>query len=402
MTTVRFLWLKTSLRLAALVTVSGLLGTSLPGCSGGMGASSPKMTAGPDGIYHVRPGESIQEALNAAADDPRHKTVRVHAGVYRPQQPGQAFVWMNHHHDGVTLEAAGEVILTAANPAIADLAAESYPAVVNHVVYLGDGVSARTVVRGFKITGANHFVTEADEPGPIQPETGLPTLRKSLFFLADGGAIKIFGRSYPTIENVEIYDNYANPCGGGISVEHCGFDQQAVTLRNCIFRDNRSQVTGSAVDVLPGSAAVIENCLFVGNISNSGPDTVGTPDGPYNGKHGSGALTVFPDSRVEVTRSTFTGNWNGADDKGTGNVYQGCIFWKNTRSGGICPGDRYELDILDARNVTGCFFHGTINDLRGSIDSTRNTMNAPDPRFDPQYRPQAAEYAEAGYRPVNQ
>ena len=31
---------------------------------------------------------------------------------------------------------------------------------VNHVIYFGDGISRKTVLRGFEITGANNFVTD--------------------------------------------------------------------------------------------------------------------------------------------------------------------------------------------------------------------------------------------------
>jgi len=48
------------------------------------------------------------------------------------------------------------VVLTAANSAIADKKAPSFPAVVNHVVYFGDGLSTKTVLRGFRVTGANN------------------------------------------------------------------------------------------------------------------------------------------------------------------------------------------------------------------------------------------------------
>ena len=49
-------------------------------------------------------------------------------------------VWFNARHDGIILEAVGEVTLTAANPEIADKRSETHPAVVNHVVYFGDGI----------------------------------------------------------------------------------------------------------------------------------------------------------------------------------------------------------------------------------------------------------------------
>ena len=53
--------------------------------------------------HHVRPGGSIQDALEKAARDKVNKTVFVHAGTYQPQAKGQAFVWFNARHDGITL-----------------------------------------------------------------------------------------------------------------------------------------------------------------------------------------------------------------------------------------------------------------------------------------------------------
>src|SRR3954467_12375236 len=153
--------------------------------------------------YRVQPGGSIQAALEAAAKDPANKIVYVHAGTYRPAAHGQALIWFNERHDGITLEAVGEVVLTAANPEIADPKAPSFPAVVNHVVYFGDGITRKTVLRGFRITGANNFTTGTGEKSPIEADE----IRKTVFFYTDGGGIKIYARSYPTIEHVEVVDN---------------------------------------------------------------------------------------------------------------------------------------------------------------------------------------------------
>ena len=345
---------------------------------------------------HVYPNGSIQDALEAAARDPLDKTVYVHAGTYRPAAKAQALIWFNARHDGITLEAVGDVVLTAANPDVADRLAPSFPAVVNHVVYFGDGVSRKTVLRGFKITGANNFTTGSGAKSPIESDD----IRKTAFFYTDGGGIKIYARSYPTIENVEIHGNYSSPCGGGLSVEHLGQIQESVLIRNCVFRENRTQTTGSAVDLLTGSRATIENCLFVGNVANLGVDYVGLlTGGEYHPEHGSGALTVFEGSVATVTRSTFTGNWNGVDDGGQ-STYVDSIFWKNNRPGGISPGARYELDLGYGAGVRGTFIHGDVNDLKGTINPALNTLDAPDPRFDGQYAPQASEYAQVGYRPV--
>lgn len=348
------------------------------------------------GAYSVHPGASIQDALEAAARDPKNKTVLVHAGTYRPAARGPALIWFNRRHDGIRLEAVGDVLLTAANPDIADRRAPSSPAVVTHVVYFGDGVSARTVFRGFRITGANNFTIGQGQRSPIESDD----VRKTLYFHADGGGIKVYARSYPTIENVEIFDNYASPCAGGVSVEHLGQMPEPATFRNCIFRGNRTQVTGAALDLLHGSWAVVENCLFVENLGNMGVDYVGLlAGGEIHPEHGSGALTVFQGSRATVRNSTFTGNWNGVDDIGAGSVYEHCIFWRNTLSGGIAPGGRYEFDIIDASGVRGTFIHGEINDRQGTISREANTFDPPDPRFDARFVPQAPQYAKVGYRP---
>ena len=63
--------------------------------------------------WQVRPGGDIQAALEQAAADPVRKKVQVHAGTYRPDVPGQAFVWFNERHDGITLEAVGRCCATA-------------------------------------------------------------------------------------------------------------------------------------------------------------------------------------------------------------------------------------------------------------------------------------------------
>jgi len=349
------------------------------------------------GAYHVYPGGRIQDALEAAARDPVNKTILVHAGTYRPSARGQAMIWFNQRHDGITLEAVGDVLLTAANPELAEAKAPSAPAVVNHVVYFGDGITRNTVMRGFRITGANNFTTGTGEQSPIESDE----IRKTAFFYTDGGGIKVYARSYPTIEHVEVFDNYASPCGGGISVEHLGQVQESVLLRNCIIRNNRTQTTGGGVDLLHGSHATIDNCLFVGNLSNLGVDYVGLlTGGEYHPEHGSGAMTVFAGSTATVSNCTFTGNWSGVDDDGTGSTYVDSIFWKNTLTGGISKESRYELDITDGSGVRGTFIHGEVDDLRQTVDREKNTFDPPDPRFDAAFVPQAPQYAKVGYRPV--
>ncbi|MDG1890986.1 MAG: FG-GAP-like repeat-containing protein [Verrucomicrobiota bacterium] len=366
--------------------------------------SDPKSPATPHkGAFHVHPGEDIQDALEQAARDPKRKHIIVHAGTYRPQQAAQALIWFNRRHDGITMEADGEVILTAANPEVAKASDASYPAIVNHVIYFGDGISRKTMIRGFKITGANGFVTDLDEPVNIQPPIDADNLKRAKFFYTDGGGIKIFGRSYPSIENVEVYDNFSSPCGAGISIEHRdhvdGSRLKSVLLRNCIFRGNRCPISGAGVDLLHGSAAEILNCLFIGNLSNEPMNERAETPGKWKPQHGSGALTLFPRSRVIVRKCTFTGNRNAIDDSNRENIYQDSIFWMNNAPGGWPPGARYELDLASGVGVSGCFLDGDIPDLENSLDKNQNVIGCPDPQFDSNYIPQAKGFEGVGYRP---
>jgi len=351
------------------------------------------ITLSPDG-YHVYPGDKIQDALQLAAENKTNKTVKVHTGEYRPSAKAQALIWFNKKHDGVRLVAEGPVTLTAANAQLAAPGDKGYPAVVNHVVYFGDGISSNTLLKGFRITGANGFETRKFTR-QMEPEV---TILKNWFFYSDGGAIKVFGRSYPTIQNIEVVDNFTSPCGAGISVQHQGFNQNAVVIENCVFRTNRAQVTGVAIDLLAGSSAKIINCLFVGNVSNTGEDVVAKQSGerPFMN---NGAITIFQNSFAEIHHCTFTGNRNGVDDMGGKSTYSDCIFVDNNLDAGNKGFPRYELAINAGGKVTGCFINGPVHDTNKVISAESNFLNPPPPKFNQDYVPEAPEYKSAGYRP---
>jgi hypothetical protein len=345
--------------------------------------------------YHVYPGDEIQKALDLAASNKTNKTVRVHAGQYRPENKRQALIWFNRRHDGVKLRAEGAVTLTAANPELSFPSDPGYPAAVNHVVYFGDSISTNTVIEGFRITGANSFLSR-EKTRQMEPDVTIP---KNLFFFSDGGAIKIFGRSYPTVRNIQVVDNFTSPCGAGISIQHQGYNQSVVLIENCVFIRNRAQATGAAVDLLAGSAARIVNCLFVGNISNIGEDPVAKSSGeaPFVN---NGVLTIFQNSYAEVRNCTFTANRNGVDDMGGQSSYLDCIFFDNNLAGGLKQGARYDLAVNGgAKQVAGCFFSGTVHDVSRAVPTEANMRKAPSPQFDKSFVPQAPEYKRVGYRP---
>jgi hypothetical protein len=345
----------------------------------------------PDG-FHVFPGENIQDAIEAAAKVKTNKVVKVHEGEYRPKAKRPAMIWLNQSHDGVVVEAVGKVVLTAANPDLSRKSSPSYPAVVNHVVYFGHGISSNTVLRGFRITGANAYVTDKFVE-QIEPDQSVP---RNSFFITDGGAIKIFGKSAPTLENLEIVNNYASPCGGGVSVQQQGLRSEPVIFRNCIFEQNRAQVTGAALDLLEGSSAIIQNCLFVENVANTGSDIVAKRSGekPFTN---SGALTIFQNSSALVDHCTFAFNRNGVDDLGGESTYLNCLFYNNTRDGSPFAGERYDLDLRKGGVVRDCWFSGKVLDPAGALGSA-NHLNAPDPKFDSNWNPTAAVLENAGFR----
>jgi len=347
-------------------------------------------------VLHVVPGDDLQAALDRAAEQGIRR-VLVAPGTYRPPGPRQALIRFNARHDGLVVEADGAVTLTAAAPARADSSSPAFPAIVNHVVYFGDGVGPSTVLRGFTIEGANGFETR--EPPEI--EGPLPDIPRTDFFYSDGGAVKIFGRSYPTLERLRIVDNYSTPCGAGVSVEHRGHDDRAVTIRDCVFRRNRVPLTGAAIDLLGedrGSYAVIENCLFEGNLANEPHDRGSRRLGTWKPRSGHGAITVFRASRADVRRCTFVGNRNGVDDESPRSVYARNLFWRNDAPGGWARGPRYELDCPRAV-VEECRIGGSVPDDQRSRLAARNELDIPDPRFDDAFVPADPACEGVGYRP---
>jgi hypothetical protein len=345
-----------------------------------------------DGAYQVFPNDDIQEAINSAATNTSVKRVEVHEGTYLPKHPGQALVYLNRKHDGVQLTGVGNVVLSAANPAVGNATNAGYPAIVNHVLYLGDGLSSNTVVEHFRLTGANHFVTTSAQH-QMEPDETLP---KGRFYYGDGGAIKIYRRSYPVLRDLEIVDNYASPCAGGISIQQEGENQGFVRIENCVFRNNRAEVTGGALDLLWGSSALVTNCLFVGNLSNAGP---GEGVNPFTN---NGVLTVFPRSKCVVVRCTFSGNRNGVDDMSGLSEYRHSIFFGNQMEGGTPGQQRFELDLQRGGKVEGCVIGGAVHDRQNAISSSGNVIKPPGFGLDADFVPEGAGLESIGYRPVRE
>ena len=376
--------------------VIALLGIAGCGAPADQPASqSPQPLRGP---FHVYPGDSIQEALDQAAAAIEDRRVIIHEGLYGPTVRGFSFISLTAPHDGIQVIADGDVTLTA-RPIING---ESGPsAIVNHVMYCGDGLSSSTRINGIRLTGTDGFVCEDRIPKETYGDR-TPYLKKGLFFFLDGGGLKLFGKSAPVFENVTFVDNLTSLCGGGANVDQQGFNEEPIRFQNCLFLGNRCPGTGAAIDILEGTSVVVDNCLFVRNISNFGMDDLLAKFGlSYNFEHGSGAITVFENARLHLSRSTFVDNWNGLDDRGIQNVIEKCVFWKNDKWDMSRPKEPYELDISDASGVRDCFIHGLQNDLQGNINGMLNRLNAPDPDFDAAFVPRNPDYRDVGFRPIS-
>ena len=98
-------------------------------------------------------------------------------------------------------------------------------------------------------------------------------------------------------------------------------------------------MTGSAVDLLEGSSAEIENCLFVGDLLDTHIDDRVNLVKRWKPEHGSGGLAFVLRIRTWwFRRCTFTGNRNGIDDSSTGSRYEDFDFLEEHGGGRLAAG----------------------------------------------------------------
>ena len=128
-------------------------------------------------------------------------------------------------------------------------------------------------------------------------------------------------------------------------------------IENCVLRGNRAQVTGSAIDLLQGSAARIVNCLLVSNVSNTGFDVIAKANGGTTFTNSAWSPSFWR-SRAEFRNCTFTGNRNAVDDMGGISTYTNCIFADDVLAEGLSGTARYELNLYAGAKVSGCLIRG--------------------------------------------
>ena len=316
------------------------------------------------------PGGQIQDALEAAARDPVNKTVYVHAGTYRPAARGQALIWFNARHDGITLEAVGDVILTAANPDDCRRRAPSYPAVVNHVVYFGDGVSRKTVFRGFKITGANNFTTGSGEKSPIESDD----IRKTPFFYTDGGGIKIYARSYPDDRARRGLRQLHEP----LRRRRVGRAPRADRRSRCCSATASSATTARRPPDRPSTCCTAAaRRLKTASSSATSPTWAWTSSacstgGEYHPEHGSGAMTVFDGSQRDGQPQHVHRQLERRGRRRDRQHLRRFDLLEEQRSPAASRRARATSSTSPtAAGVRGTFIHGDVNDLAGRSTQRR-------------------------------
>lgn len=372
------------------------IGLIIIGCTDPAASQTDTTEERISGPVHVSPGQDLQAALDLAASATDDRRLILTPGRYTAPRPQFCLLALTARHNGVVVEGTGETILSG------KASDDQEATIVSHVVYCGHGLTSETQIQNLTISGGGEYVTKVGVP---REHYGVLAgrLQQGLFFHLDGGAVKVFGKSCPTFERIRFEDNETKLCGGAVSIEQQGLRQHPVTIRNCVFKNNRCPATGSAVDVLQGSSVEIHNCLFIENIGNYGMDQVRNEFGlSYNEQHGSGALTVFPESTAVVTDCTFTKNWNAVDDRGVESSYRNCIFAANDRSDGSRQGHPYEVDIANPADVKDCVFSSPHPDLKDSVSRTHNTFLDSPIDFSSIYIPTEPELSGFGYRPSKQ
>ena len=214
--------------------------------------------------YRVQPGGSIQAALERGREGPRQQDRLRPRRHLSPAAHGQALIWFNARHDGITLEARRRRDADRRQSRRSPISrAPSFPAVVNHVVYFGDGISRRRCCAASASPAPTTSRPGTGQRSPIESDD----IRKTPFFYRDGGGIKIYARSYPTDRTRRGRRQLHQPLRRRRLGRAPRAGADAAVFRDCVFRDNRTQITGAAFDLLHGSRATLDNCLFVGNVA---------------------------------------------------------------------------------------------------------------------------------------
>jgi hypothetical protein len=243
----------------------------------------PAVDAGRDGpqpgIHEVRPGQSIQSAIDGAKPG---EEVRIFPGTYSAAATAEAFLVLRAARNGIRIRGAGatpgEVVLDGGGRVL-------------HVIFVDQGIDRSTLIENLTVKGGladPQKLFPGGNPSALRPE-----LSKENDFHYDGAGLMLF-RAAPTLRRLQVSDNRAQRCGAGVSI-FCPDGQDCPSVGPLIrdselLRNLVTEGTGGGIDTYFGSRVEVVNCLLVGN---SG--------------WGS-AVAVLDGARAEISSTTIAGS----------------------------------------------------------------------------------------------
>ncbi|MGA1870035.1 MAG: right-handed parallel beta-helix repeat-containing protein [bacterium] len=225
-------------------------------------------------VHDVYPGDTIQEAINAACSGDE---IIVHRGTYYEN--------INFSGRAITVRSANphDPNVVAATIIDGDQAAS--------VVTFDHGEDKRSVLSGITLQNGNN----SQGGGIYCYNYSSPSITNCIIMdnsaRSDGGGIFCDTSSSPRITNCIIVENSANQSGGGI---YC-HNSSSPSITNGTIVANSAGKSGGGIYSDPSSLPAIINCILW---DNSAPDIAGSSRITYSnirsGYEGKGNLSVYP------------------------------------------------------------------------------------------------------------
>ena len=219
-----------------------------------------------------------------------------------------------------------------------------------------------TMVVGTSVSGPSNEASATATSGPpvlLVPTAAYPTIQSAINAALSGYVVQVADGTYTGRGNVDLdfggkkitVQSQHGPaatiieCGGTVAVAHRGFlfhtGETSASVVSGFTIQNANGKDEGACRVESGSAATIQNCVFLNNTSN-----------------GSGA-GMFVNGAATVTNCTFTGNvTSGGYQSGAGIFTNGSLLLRNcTFTGNHAGNYGAGIDVNSgAATLTNCIF----------------------------------------------